>query len=990
MLRISQNSICIPLDRSFNNDAVPNQINVIIAQTVCIPARSELEILAKTSIEVSEKATWLLEGQHMKESPLVVARALVRPCNNTVVVRLLNPDTKPFTIREKSNIAVMEPLDNLRISVAETTGNEDVYPEVSEEKKCMLWDIVCNSDADLADIEKESLFSLLLQFSDIFAASQDLSGRTAKLKHNIDTGTAHPIRQSVRRLPPAKKQEVTKLLDDMMQKDIIQPSSSPWTSPIVLVQKKDGSTRFCMDYRKLNAVTRKDAYPLPRIDDTLDTLHGSKWFSMLDLASGYWQVELHKDCRDRTAFCTPNGLFEFKVLPFGLCNAPSTFQRLMDLILTGLQWSSCLVYLDDIIIFGKNFADHIRNIRLVLHRIKDAGLKLQPTKCHFFRKAVSYLGHIVSEQGVAVDHGKVEKIKLWPTPASAREVQQFLGLANYYRRYIKGFAEIAKPLHKLTERNASFKWTAECENAFSTLRFKLTTTPVLAYPDFSQQFILDTDASNAAIGAVLSQIGKDGQEHVIAYGSRLLTKSERQYSVTRRELLAVVVFTKYFRPYLLGRSFVLRTDHGSLQWLFNFKDPEGQVARWLEALQELNFEIVHQNGRSHNNADALSRIPDRQCIQPTDEPPATQSTSVGATTIAIQNPLDIKQFQQNDPLLKPLIQAKLNKSTPPQNQQDKESKRLIQLWDQLHLKQGILYCRFPSSTGTKYCDRMVVPVALRPVVLQELHEGTLSGHLGTEKTIGKLKERFYWPGHYNDVHDWCQKCAQCAARKTPSPKPKASLVSVSASAPLELVAMDILGPLPESTAGNSYILVVGDYFTKWMEVYPIPNQETITVSKKLVDEFFCRFSLPHRLHSDQGAQFESEIIKQICKLLQIDKSRTTPYHPQSDGLIERFNRTLLQMLATCAETHPFQWEDHVHKVCMAYNTSVQASTGYSPFFLMFGRNAHLPIDVICDAPRDVSTLPVFVQNLQQSLTQAFKSARINLGIHQERQQESYN
>ena len=394
---------------------------------------------------------------------------------------------------------------------------------------------------------------------------------------------------------------------------------------------------------------------------------------------------------------------------------------------------------------------------------------------------------------------------------------------------------------------------------------------MLAYPDFNQQFILDTDASNAAIGAVWSQIEDDGQEHVIPYGSRLLTKSERQYSVTRRELLAVVVFTKYFRPYLLGRSFVLQTDHGSLQWLFNFKDPEGQVARWLEALQELNFEIVHRNGRSHNNADALSHIPYRQCGQPTEELPAAQNTPIGVTTVTGQKSLDIKQFQQDDPLLKLLIQAKSNKSAPPQNQRDKESKRLIQLWDQLHLKQGILYCRFPSSPGTKFCDRMVVPGALRPAVLQELHEGTLSGHLGTEKTIGKLKERFYWPGHYNDVHDWCQKCAQCAARKLPSPKPKAPLVPVSASAPLELVAMDILGPLPQSTAGNSYILVVGDYFTKWMEVYPILNQEAITVSKKLVDEFFCRFSLPHRLHSDQDAQFESEIIKQVCKLLQIEQ-----------------------------------------------------------------------------------------------------------------------
>ena len=623
MLKVSQSSVCIPLEHNAGEGAVASKINVTIAQTVCIPARSELEVLAKTNMGIDNETTWFLEGQQMKESPLVVARALVRPHNNTVVVRLLNPDAKSLTLHKKAKIAVMEPINNPCVCSVDATINDNANV-VTEEKKHILWDMVCSCHADLS----ESLFFLLLEFSDIFVGPQDMPGRTSKLKHFIDTGAAHPIRQPVRRIPPARRREVTNLLDEMMKKDVIQPSSSPWASPIVLVQKKDGSTRFCVDYRKLNAVTRKDAYPLPRIDETLDTLHGSRWFSTLDLASGYWQVELHKDCQDCTAFCTPNGLFEFKVLPFGLCNAPSTFQRLMDLILTGLQWSSCLVYLDDIIILGKNFADHIHNIQVVLHRIKDAGLKLQPTKCHFFRKAVSYLGHIVSEHGVAVDPSKVDKIKSWPIPTSSREVQQFLGLANYYRRYIKGFAEIAKPLHKLTEHNAIFKWSPECEDAFSTLRSKLTTTPVLVYPDFSRH----TDASNTAIGAVLSQIGCDGREHVIAYGSRLLTKSERQYCVTRRELLAVVVFTKYFRPYLLGKRFILRTDHGSLQWLFNFKDPEGQVARWLEALQEMDFEIIHRKGHSYNNADALSRIPCRQCGQFPEESPVLQDTSVGSQT----------------------------------------------------------------------------------------------------------------------------------------------------------------------------------------------------------------------------------------------------------------------------------------------------------------------------------------------------------------------
>lgn len=262
--------------------------------------------------------------------------------------------------------------------------------------------------------------------------------------------------------------------------------------------------------------------------------------------------------------------------------------------------------------------------------------------------------------------------------------------------------------------------------------------------------------------------------------------------------------------------------------------------------------------------------------------------------------------------------------------------------------------------------------------------------MGTAKTLGKLKERFYWPGHYNDTREWCLNCAVCATRKTPAPKPRAALVPVSVGFPLDLVAVDILGPLPESKSGNLYILVVGDYFTKWIEAYPIPNQEATTVGMKLVDEFFCRFSLPKQLHSDQGPQFESAIIATVCQLLQIDKTRTTPYHPQSDGLIERFNRTLLQMLATCVDKHPFEWEEYVKKVCMAYNTSTQATTGYSPFFLMFGRKPRLPIDVMYGIPNDTSTLPTFVRKLKHTLTEAFDAARSNVSVQQERQQDVYN
>ena len=817
-------------------------VNVIVARTMRIPERSELEISAVTQDPICDGGTYLLEGVEGGKSSALVARAVVSPINNTVVVRVLNPHKEVITLYQNTKIAVMQDVNPICVVTGDGGAREEAA--LLESEKCqMLWEIAQNCQANLSEVEKSDFYQFLLGFEDIFADNHTPLGRTSLMKHSINTGTVPPIRQAMRRTPPSKRQEIDQLLENMLQKDVIQPSCSPWASPIVLVQKKDGSTRFCVDYRKLNSVTRKDAYPLPRIDDTLDTLYGSRWFSTLDLASGYWQVELAKD-QHKTAFCIPNGLYEFRVMPFGLCNAPATFQRLMDLMLTGLQWSSCLVYLDDIIIMGKNFNDHLQNINLIFQRIRDAGLKLQPPKCKFFQEEVTYLGHLVSQKGISVDPTKIDKVEHWPIPQNAKEVQQFLGFANYYRRFVQGFAELAKPLHRLTERNVSFNWTHECQESFNNLRQKLISPPVLAYPNFEKSFILDTDASNSGIGAVLSQLGDDGLEHVIAYGSRLLSKPERQYCITRCELLAVIVFTRHFRPYLLGRSFVLRTDHGSLQWLRNFKEPEGQIARWLEALQELDFEVVHRRGRLHSNADALSRMPCKQCGRSVTEYNVEGSEElVAATTICAQEDRTIKQLQLEDPVLGPIIKC-MQQNTPQPAPQDLESRRLLQLWNQLLLKQDVLYCTLPSATSPGLCDKLVVPKVLCGEVLSELHEGSFGGHLGMEKTLGKVKERFYWPGHFSDVQKWCNTCAVCAMRKTPVPRPKAKLCNISVGSPMELVAMDILGPLPETAAGNSYILVVGDYFTKWMEAYPIPNQEATTIASKLVNEFICHFSVP--------------------------------------------------------------------------------------------------------------------------------------------------
>ena len=972
----------------------PRQVTVQLTSKICIPPRSEIEILARTQHSI-DGGTWLLEGRQVNNCSALVARAVVSPSNSNVIVHLLNPHSHSITVHQKTGIATLEEINSVCVVSEGAAKCMNESDEVPKDKKQMFLEMVSKCSPELSDEEKDQLLHFLLTYSGIFAGPGEGGGRTDKLMHKIDTGDAHPIRQAARRIPPHKKEEVSKLLQDMLQKDIVERSSSPWASPIVLVKKKDGSTRFCVDYRKLNSVTRKDAYPLPRIDDTLDTLHGSMWFTTLDLASGYWQVGVEKRDQHRTAFSTPNGLFEFKVMPFGLCNAPATFQRLMDLVLAGLQWSSCLVYLDDIIILGKDFKSHLENLSLVLQRIKDAGLRLKTTKCAFFQDRVNYLGHVVSRDGVSVDQLKVNKVKNWPVPKTSKEVQQFLGLANYYRRFVQGFANTVRPLHRLTEKTAKFTWTAECQAAFDELRYRLCDTPVLSFPDYTKSFILDTDASDTGLGAVISQLDESGHEHVIAYGSRLLSKTERKYCVTRRELLAVVTFVKHFRPYLLGRRFTLRTDHGSLIWLRNFHEPEGQLARWLETLQEYDFEIIHRKGRLHCNADALSRIP---CDQQDFENgfAGENDVAIQASALVGRTAEDIKILQEDDPLLGPVKEAKSNNLQPSKEEQKRGSpsmRRLYQLWDQLQLIEGVLYCKFPQKKFVSVCsDKLVVPEVLKKDILNSLHEGPFGGHLGEDKTLEKLKERFYWPGQYNDVRDWCRTCSVCASRKTPAPKPRASLKPVRVGSPMQLVAVDILGPLPESRAGNSYVLVAADYLTRWVEAYPIPNQEAITVARKLTDELFCRFSLPEQLHSDQGRQFESEILTHLCKFLHIDKTRTTPYHPQSDGLVERFNRTLIQMLSTCIEDHPFEWEDHIHKVCMAYNSSKQATTGYSPFYLMFGREARLPVDIMYRTPSQKEEVPLagYVSNLRDLLHEAYERVRENVGEVQERQEQLYN
>ena len=470
-------------------------------------------------------------------------------------------------------------------------------------------------DATAEELEDEEdrylVRQVLRRNADIFAKNSTDLGSTKVATHTIKTGDSPPIKQAPRRVALHRQQVVKQEVKAMLEKNIIEPGDGPWSSPIVLVKKKDGTLRFCIDYRKLNEVTLKDAYPLPRIEDNLDTLSGSSWFSTLDLISGFWQVEMDDESRTKTAFSVGHGgLYQFRRMPFGLCNAPATFQRLMEKVLAGLQWQIAVLYIDDIIVFGSSVAEHLDRLEILFDRLRKAGLKLKPSKCTLLKRKVDFLGHTVSANGVEADPAKISKVRDWPQPKDVSEVRSFIGLCAYYRRFVKGFSDLCKPLYHLTEKGVTFHWDDKQDKAFKALKACLTTAPILAFPNEHDKFILDTDASAVGIGAVLSQV-QDNEERVIAYGSRVLSKAERNYCVTRRELLAIVVFVKMFHHYLVGAHFKLRTDHAALYWLFGMKNLEGQPARWVERLGCYDMKIEHRPGKNHRNADALSRCPVR-------------------------------------------------------------------------------------------------------------------------------------------------------------------------------------------------------------------------------------------------------------------------------------------------------------------------------------------------------------------------------------------
>ncbi len=576
-----------------------------------VPISVKLTRLPQTSKPTEVEIGMFEPGIQLRRHGLLATYSILNQSKRQSVM-VWNTSDRPINVDANTFLGYWTPVKIVSGDIRESTGVHAVETSPKLKLPAYLQDLVDKSELDTR-AQKEQLKAVLHEYRDVMTDPSNKLGKTHEVKHTIDTGDVPAIKQAPRRTSSVADKAIRAHIDDLWKDGLIRSSTSPWSSPIVLAKKKDGTLRFCVDYRKLNAVTKKDAYPLPRIDDCLDTLKGAQWFSTLDLRSGYWQIPMADDSIEKTAFCTRYGLFEFLVMPFGLTNAPATFERLMERVMSGLQWTQCLVYIDDIIVFGNSFSQTLKRLASVFDRLRQASLTCKPSKCELFRKSVKFLGHVVSRKGISCDPDKVEAVASWPQPTTVRHVRSFLGLASYYRKFIPHFAAIASPMVELTKAKVPFIWGLEQKKSFEKLKDALCSDKVLAYPVDEGFFILDTDASDYGIGAVLSQVvpDKPKDEKVIAYASKTLSPTEKRYCTTRKELLAVVTFVKQFKHFLTGRKFLLRTDHASLLWLVNFKNPEGILARWLTTLGEyMPFDCMkHRAGKFHDNADALSRRP---------------------------------------------------------------------------------------------------------------------------------------------------------------------------------------------------------------------------------------------------------------------------------------------------------------------------------------------------------------------------------------------
>ena len=884
--------------------------------------------------------------------------------------------------------------------------DEEITPDMQT-----LYDNVDKYDMSSAD--KKNLLDVIDRNSNVFSKSEYDIGKVKGVKHSYTLTDDVPFKVRQRNLPPRMYQAARDHLNQLLDRGIIRFSASPYSSAPMFIQKPDGRVRMVTDLRHLNAKTVRDCYALPRFDDILPYLTGSKYFSKMDIRSGYYNIEVEEKDKEKTAFGTVFGLYEYNRMVQGAKTSAATFQRCMENILRPMLYQGAIAFLDDVIIYSKSKEEHYALLDRAFTLMEQAGLKLHPGKCDLMCKEIVYLGHTISQAGVSANSAKTQTLHDWKRLETVKDVLSFLGFCGYFRRHIKHFSQIAKPLQELVKgvhykpkskfgppvRQPALhvsivdKWTVECQQARDKLIQALTTPPLLIFPDLDKPFILHVDASTTGLGAVLLQFGDDKRLHPVCYASRSLKNAETSYAPHKLEFLALKwAVADKFNFYLYGRQFKVYTDNNPLTYIHKSLKVDATSQRWLAALGEYDFSIHYKPGTTNIDADILSRLHEKSAditvsAHIHDIVADSDVSWINYVDVTELNPTNLGrvnimttatqwlEFQLEDDNLN--IVRELMKSQNKLKPRDfpLEYRRLFYHRDKLFFDDNDVLMKRAVLDGLEY-KLVVLHRAKISYVLNMLHDR--SGHQGVDRLCKLFQRRFYYSGYFKFIGDYVQGCPVCLCKKGHN-SANSQMGRVHASRPFEVLSMDFL-KLDQSKHGYQKVLVVMDVFTKYAFAFPTKNELATTVAKLLVDNIFNVFGIPHKLHSDRGRNFESDVIAQLCNLYGIKKVFTCPYSPQSNALPERFNQTIINMVGTLTEQQRMEWQKHLPHLVTIYNNTPHASTNLTPFELVFGRKSRLPIDVMLGTTpedKDFPNLRQYIKDLKSRLEVSWQIARDN-------------
>ena len=938
---------------------------VQMVESLQLPPLSETIVTAEVNSVLHKDDIILFEGNNnTTPRSILVGKAVDQPKNGTVRFPIMNTSPNFQTIQANTVIGNVEKLEeDIRIL---GTGDK---PDDSYKRN--PGDALKIEDTDLSKDQMKRLKNLINKYKDIIGERIEDLGSTKIVQHVIETlPNTQPIRSRPYNIPVHLRAEVKSQIDKMLDQGLITMSTGSWSSPIVLVKKKDGSWRFCVDYRKLNAVTVKHSMALSNIENAMEIMHGKKYFSSIDLCSGFFQVSLHEDSREKSAFITPWGTYRWQVMPQGASGSPSTFARLALAIMSDLisQGSSC-VYLDDWLMCSRTFDEHIALLDTVFNRLRYAGLKYRLSKSYFCQRKITYLGHVISQDGITVAPHNTTKIANFPTPKDKSGVRRMLGLFSFYRSYIKDFSKVANALIKLTKKDEPFVWTEDCEKAAQYLKDRITSAPILIFPNFNKQFVLTTDASSIAIGAVLSQEGEDGKLHPVSFYSKALSVAEQKWDACEQELFAILCAVKHYRAFLMNTHFLVLTDNVACTYIVKKSDLSPRLARWAVQLADYSFDIQHKAGKENVVADALSRAEEVNAID-SDPPINEEDTEMAAA-------------QSRDYYLSP-IKLYLTKKKFPVDTTKREMSVIKE--KSLHFKmiKGVVY----RVKGDKLL--LAIPASQRQDLLYSAHESLMAMHPGLTKTMLKLSDKYWFPHMRKEVGRHIARCGSCQQRKDPKQPIRVPLKNQYASSPFDVISVDFMGPLTPTDSNKRNILVWTDHFTRWCEIQATEDQLASTVAQSYVERIFCRFGCSRVLLSDRAKNFLSEVIENINTLLQVEHRKTTPYRPQTNGLSEVTNRTIGTMLSHVVAENHRDWDKYIPLVQLAHNSARHTTINASPSMLLMCREVRFPYDMTQPSLPERVKAGTYAASLHKRMAEVWSTAKEAIEDGKTRQKGFYD